>query len=105
MAVRYVIVLPDGAADEPLAELDGRTPLEAARIPNMDWVARNGRLGRVRTVPDVSSLMFAFNSQVSSAAIATSRIRISSAQRMRFVPSTNAAIPQAFLRPKTRAAP
>jgi len=49
--VKYVIVLPDGAADEPLAQLDGRTPLEAARIPGMDWVAANGRLGRSVTVP------------------------------------------------------
>lgn len=50
--MKYVIVLPDGAADDPLAELDGRTPLEAAAIPHMDWVASNGLLGRVSTVPD-----------------------------------------------------
>jgi 2,3-bisphosphoglycerate-independent phosphoglycerate mutase len=48
---KYVIVLPDGASDEPLAEFGGRTPLQAADIPNMDWVARHGRLGRVVTVP------------------------------------------------------
>ncbi len=51
-AMKYVVILPDGAADLPLDELGGRTPLAAARIPNMDWVALNGRLGRVRTVPD-----------------------------------------------------
>jgi 2,3-bisphosphoglycerate-independent phosphoglycerate mutase len=50
--MRYAIVLPDGAADEPLAKLDGRTPLEAARIPHMDWVAEHGRLGRYVTIPD-----------------------------------------------------
>jgi 2,3-bisphosphoglycerate-independent phosphoglycerate mutase len=50
--VKYVIILPDGAADEPLPQLEGRTPLEAARIPNMDWICRNGRLGRAVTVPD-----------------------------------------------------
>jgi 2,3-bisphosphoglycerate-independent phosphoglycerate mutase len=50
--VKYVIILPDGAADEPLPQLDGRTPLDAARIPNMDWICRNGRLGRAVTVPD-----------------------------------------------------
>ncbi|UCD75058.1 MAG: cofactor-independent phosphoglycerate mutase, partial [Phycisphaerales bacterium] len=50
--MKYVIILPDGAADDPLAELDGRTPLEAANIPNMDWVSLNGRLGRILTVPD-----------------------------------------------------
>ncbi len=49
--MKYAIVLPDGAADEPLDELDGRTPLEAARIPNIDWISTNGRQGRVLTVP------------------------------------------------------
>jgi 2,3-bisphosphoglycerate-independent phosphoglycerate mutase len=50
--MKYVIILPDGAADEPLAELDGRTPLGAARIPNMHSIAANGRSGTVKTVPD-----------------------------------------------------
>jgi 2,3-bisphosphoglycerate-independent phosphoglycerate mutase len=50
--MKYALVLPDGAADEPLPQLGGRTPLQAARIPNMDWIARHGRLGRVVTVPD-----------------------------------------------------
>jgi len=49
--MKYAIVLPDGAADEPVEELDGRTPLEAARTPGIDWVATNGRQGRVVTVP------------------------------------------------------
>ncbi len=49
--MKYAIILPDGAADEPLPQLDGRTPLEAARIPHMNWVAQHGRLGRVVTVP------------------------------------------------------
>src|SRR5438270_3860170 len=49
---RYVIVIPDGAADEPFAGLDGRTPLQAARIPEMDRVARAGIVGRSRNVPD-----------------------------------------------------
>ena len=50
--MRYAIVLPDGAADEPLAQLGGKTPLEAARIPHMDWVAEHGRLGRYVTIPE-----------------------------------------------------
>jgi 2,3-bisphosphoglycerate-independent phosphoglycerate mutase len=50
--MKYAIVLPDGAADEPLAQLGGKTPLEAARIPHMDWVAEHGRLGRTVTIPD-----------------------------------------------------
>jgi 2,3-bisphosphoglycerate-independent phosphoglycerate mutase len=50
--MKYAIVLPDGAADEPLAQLGGKTPLEAARIPHMDWVAEHGRLGRYVTIPE-----------------------------------------------------
>jgi 2,3-bisphosphoglycerate-independent phosphoglycerate mutase len=49
--MKYAIIIPDGAADEPLKELGGRTPLEAARTPNMDRIAREGRIGLVRTVP------------------------------------------------------
>ncbi|MCK4340494.1 MAG: cofactor-independent phosphoglycerate mutase [Phycisphaerae bacterium] len=49
--MKYAIILPDGAADEPLPQLAGRTPLEAAEIPNMDRVARHGRLGRAVTIP------------------------------------------------------
>ncbi len=50
--MKYAIILPDGAADDALPQLGGRTPLEAARVPNMDWVARHGRLGRFVTVPE-----------------------------------------------------
>lgn len=50
--MKYVIILPDGAADEPLPQLNGRTPLEAADIPHMDSVSRSGLLGRVVTVPE-----------------------------------------------------
>jgi 2,3-bisphosphoglycerate-independent phosphoglycerate mutase len=49
--MKYAIVLPDGAADEPIERLDGRTPLEVAKKPNIDWVSTNGRQGCVRTVP------------------------------------------------------
>jgi len=50
--VKYAVVLPDGASDEPLADLGGKTPLEKARIPFMDQVALQGRLGRVVTIPE-----------------------------------------------------
>jgi 2,3-bisphosphoglycerate-independent phosphoglycerate mutase len=50
--MKYAIIIPDGAADDPLKELAGKTPLEAADIPNMDAVAREGRVGLVRTVPE-----------------------------------------------------
>ncbi len=49
--MKYVVLVADGAADYPMAELGGRTPLEAARTPNMDYIAKHGRLGRVRTIP------------------------------------------------------
>lgn len=47
-----VLFLGDGMADEPLAELGGRTPLQAARVPNMDWIAAHGRSGQMLTLPD-----------------------------------------------------
>src|SRR5215468_5987541 len=49
--MKYAIVIPDGCADEPLTELDGRTPLQAARTPNMDRVAQLGVVGRADNVP------------------------------------------------------
>ena len=49
---KYAIIVPDGAADEPLEELGGKTPLEAAETPNMDRISTAGRLGLVRTVPE-----------------------------------------------------
>lgn len=50
--MKYAIIIPDGAADEPLAELGGKTPLEAAHTPNMDRIAMEGRQGTARTIPD-----------------------------------------------------
>lgn len=49
--MKYAIILPDGAADERLPQLENRTPLEAAQTPHSDWVADHGVIGRVRTVP------------------------------------------------------
>ena len=50
--MKYVILLGDGMADHPIDSLGGRTPLQAANKPNMDIVARRGRSGLVRTVPE-----------------------------------------------------
>ncbi len=47
--MKRVVILPDGAADEPLAALGGRSPLTAAETPNADWIARQGVTGRVVT--------------------------------------------------------
>jgi len=49
--MKYVLIVPDGMADEPIAELDGRTPLMTARTPNLDAIARRGQVGRVQTIP------------------------------------------------------
>src|SRR5579872_5542374 len=49
--MKYVIVIPDGCADEPQDSLGGKTPLQAARKPNMDRVARMGLVGRSDNVP------------------------------------------------------
>lgn len=49
---KFVIVIPDGAADEPFAGLEGKTPLQVARVPEMDRLARAGIVGRSRNVPD-----------------------------------------------------
>jgi 2,3-bisphosphoglycerate-independent phosphoglycerate mutase len=46
--MKYVLLILDGAADEPLAELEGRTPLEAAHTPQLNSLARQGRVGAVR---------------------------------------------------------
>jgi len=49
---KTIIFLGDGMADEPVAELDGRTPLQAAGTPGMDSIARDGRCGTLFTLPD-----------------------------------------------------
>ena len=48
---KYAIILPDGAADEPLEIFGGKTVFEAAHIPHMDYISRTGRQGLVQTVP------------------------------------------------------
>jgi 2,3-bisphosphoglycerate-independent phosphoglycerate mutase len=52
MTDKYVLLVPDGAADEPLDELGGGTPLAAARAPRLEALAAAGRLGTVDTVPE-----------------------------------------------------
>jgi 2,3-bisphosphoglycerate-independent phosphoglycerate mutase len=49
---KYVIIIPDGAADDPLDEFEGQTALEASRIPNIDKISTLGRQGLVKTIPD-----------------------------------------------------
>jgi 2,3-bisphosphoglycerate-independent phosphoglycerate mutase len=49
--MKYAIVIPDGCADEPQTSLGGKTPLQAAKLPAMDEIARLGVVGRSNNVP------------------------------------------------------
>ncbi|KXB06563.1 phosphoglycerate mutase [candidate division MSBL1 archaeon SCGC-AAA382C18] len=49
--MKHVIVIGDGMADYPLEEINGKTPLQVAEKPNMDWIASRGESGLLRTVP------------------------------------------------------
>lgn len=69
--MKYIVLLGDGMSDELLPQLGNRTPLQAANTPNMDFMARRGKLGLARTVPpgfspgsDVANLsVFGYNPQ------------------------------------------
>lgn len=50
--MKYLIILTDGAADEPIAQLDNKTPLQAAHKPHIDRLAKEGINGRLITVPE-----------------------------------------------------
>ncbi|MCD8021872.1 MAG: cofactor-independent phosphoglycerate mutase [Lachnospiraceae bacterium] len=50
--MKYIVILGDGMADEPIEALGGRTPLEAAKTPMMDELAATGEIGLVKTIPD-----------------------------------------------------
>lgn len=50
--MKYVLVIPDGAADEPQESLGSLTPFQAAKTPNMDAVVQAGVVGRANHVPD-----------------------------------------------------
>ena len=70
--MKYIVLVPDGAADYPLDELAGKTPLEAAATPNMDRLAREGTCGLVQIIPperhpgsDIGNLeIFGYDSRV-----------------------------------------
>lgn len=50
--MKYIVLQGDGMADYPLELLGGRTPLEAARTPNMDWLAARGVFGLAHVIPE-----------------------------------------------------
>jgi 2,3-bisphosphoglycerate-independent phosphoglycerate mutase len=51
-SVKHVVLITDGASGWPVDEFGGRTTLEAARLPNLDRMARTGRCGLAVTVPE-----------------------------------------------------
>lgn len=50
--MKYIVLIGDGMADYPVPELGGITPLAAANIPNMDFIAKHGKCGIAKTVPE-----------------------------------------------------
>ena len=50
--MKYIVLLCDGMADEPIKELGNKTPLEYADTPNMDALAPHSEIGLAKTVPD-----------------------------------------------------
>lgn len=50
--MKYIVLLGDGMSDYPLPAHNNKTPLEIANTPNMDFLAKNGITGAIKTVPD-----------------------------------------------------
>jgi 2,3-bisphosphoglycerate-independent phosphoglycerate mutase len=50
--MKYVIVIPDGCADDACAALGDKTPLQAAHLPNLDHLVQTGNAGLTNNVPD-----------------------------------------------------
>ena len=49
--MKYLVIVGDGMADYPVEILEGKTPLMLAKTPHMDWMAKHGEVGLVRTIP------------------------------------------------------
>ncbi|MCF6333382.1 MAG: cofactor-independent phosphoglycerate mutase [Draconibacterium sp.] len=50
--MKYIIILGDGMSDEPLSDFGGKTPLQMAKTPHINWLAKNGKSGLFITVPE-----------------------------------------------------
>lgn len=50
--MKYLILIMDGAADFPLEELGNKTPLQVAKKPNIDYLAKTGACGMLKTIPE-----------------------------------------------------
>jgi len=49
--MKYVIIVPDGAADNPIKKLGDKTPLQVARMPHMDALVKRGVVGSMQNTP------------------------------------------------------
>ena len=49
--MKYLLIIGDGMADNPVAEIGGRTPLQAAKIPTIDRLSAEGMIGHVVKCP------------------------------------------------------
>ena len=50
--MKYIFLVPDGMADYPIPALQGKTPLEVAKIPNMNYFAKTGKVGLTNNIPE-----------------------------------------------------
>lgn len=50
--MKYILLVGDGMADYKIDELGGKTPLQVANTPNLDYLAKNGVVGMIKTIPD-----------------------------------------------------
>lgn len=50
--MKYILLVGDGMADYPISELKGKTPLQVANTPHLDYLAKNGVVGIIKTIPD-----------------------------------------------------
>ncbi len=50
--MKYILVILDGIGDHPAEELGGKTPLEASKIPNLNFFAKSGKVGSVSFIPE-----------------------------------------------------
>ena len=50
--MKYLLIVLDGASDHPLEDLEGKTPLEASKLPNLSFFAKLGKVGQARPLED-----------------------------------------------------
>lgn len=50
--MKYILIVINGASDFPMEELEGKTPLEVSRLPNLQYFAKLGRVGQARPLVD-----------------------------------------------------